>query len=357
MTASPDLVRAYESALADYLNGNGEVALESAYELGRRALADGVGVLELTGLYEHALAAQLDHNPTAESAATIERGSRFLLESLSPFEMTHRGFREANTSLRFLNDILEQRTEEAEAAREQAEDARKQAEEANRAKSNFLAVMSHELRTPLNAVLGYSDLLDAGVAGPLNETQIDHVAHIRSSARHLLELIEETLAFAKIESGREKVNLEYVGCATVMQEAADLIEPAAAERGIEFRIEMPKRARPLRTDARKLRQILVNLLSNAVKFTERGQVTLRAEVDADWVTLQVEDTGIGIPREHLDHIFDRFWQVERTTTRRTGGTGLGLSVARHLARMLGGDITVESTPGHGSVFRVRLPTN
>jgi signal transduction histidine kinase len=350
MTAPPNLVREYESALADYLGGRGEVALESAYELGRRALADGVGVLELTGLYEQALTARLNQHPIADTVAhTVERGSRFLLESLSPFEMTHRGFKEANTTLRFLNDELEQRTVEAEAAREQAEDA-------NRAKSNFLAVMSHELRTPLNAVLGFTDLLDAGVAGPLNEKQLDYVAHIRSSGRHLLELIEETLAFAKIESGREKVNLEYVGCATIMQEAADLIEPEAAERGIEFRTEMPVRATHLRTDARKLRQILINLLSNAVKFTEHGRVTLRAKVEPNWVIIEVEDTGIGIPHEHLDHIFDTFWQVERTTTRRTGGTGLGLSVARHLARMLGGDITVESTPGKGSVFQVRIPT-
>jgi signal transduction histidine kinase len=355
MPATSALAQEYAAALREYLRGDGERALEQAYKLGRRALSEGVGVLELAGLYEQALARRLAHcRNAAECASTVERGARFLLESLSPFEMTHRGFRETNNALRFLNDNLEQRVVERTT---EAEAARQLAEEANRAKSDFLAVMSHELRTPLNAVLGYTDLLDAGISGPLTDKQKEHVVRIRSSARHLLELIEEILAFAKIESGRDEVKIQRVELSGLVQEAAALIEPAAAERGLELRLVLPEPEVFMETDPRKLRQILINLLSNAVKFTERGGILLGVAVRDDTVTLRAVDTGIGIPAEHLEHIFDSFWQVERSNTRRIGGTGLGLSVARSLARSLGGDLTVRSTPGKGSCFEVTLPVS
>lgn len=347
MPVSPQFARDYADALASYLSGNGEEALSAAYDLGRRAVAEDIGLLELVELHGKN-SSRLGH----DRADAAERASRFLVEVLAPYEMTHRGFREANTALRHLTDTLEQRVAERTA---DAESARQQAEDANRAKSDFLAVMSHELRTPLNAVLGYADLLDAGISGPLTETQQNQVAAIKSSARHLLELIEEILAFAKIESGRDEVNLQEASLRNIIEEAAALVRPAASARKLELNVELPDKDIRFRTDPRKIRQILVNLLSNAVKFTERGSVSLRTQRQNESILIHVQDTGIGIQPEYLEHIFDAFWQVERTTTRTTGGTGLGLSVSRNLARQLGGDLTVESTPGKGSTFTVHLP--
>lgn len=350
MPASAQFQQDYAAALHNYLKGDGEAALQSAYELGRRAISEGVGLLEITGLCEQIIQEQLD----PESARIVSLGARFLMESLSPFEMTHRGFREANTALQNLNETLEQRISDRTA---DAEDARAQAEAANRAKSDFLAVMSHELRTPLNAVLGYADLLQAEISGPLTDLQKTHINAIKSSARHLLQLIEEILTFARIETGREEINLQFTDLATVMEEAAALVSHTIAERGFEFRMALPPFGTQICTDPHKLQQIMVNLLSNALKFTERGHIAFRPQVGAEWVEIEIEDTGIGIPKEHIDQIFESFWQVESSTTRRTGGTGLGLSVSRNLARALGGDVTVRSTPGKGSTFTIRLPTS
>ena len=229
------------------------------------------------------------------------------------------------------------------------------AQEANRAKADFLAVVSHELRTPLNAIMGYTDLLDAQISGELTERQRRQVDRIRASARHLLQLIEEILSFARIEAGGEEVRPALVDAQQIAEEAAAVIEPLAASKGLEFALEMPRDALTLETDAGKARQVLVNLLSNAVKFTERGSVRLRVRQEDDKAIFEVSDTGIGIPGDQLDRIFDAFWQVERPNTRRVGGTGLGLSVSRRYVRLLRGEIGVTSDPGRGACFTVALP--
>ncbi|HEX8272681.1 MAG TPA: GAF domain-containing protein [Longimicrobiaceae bacterium] len=235
--------------------------------------------------------------------------------------------------------------------------ARTEAEAASRAKSEFLAVMSHELRTPLNAVLGYLDLLDAGVAGPLTEEQGRYLGRVTASGRHLLGLIEEVLTFSRLEAGREAPAPAAVGAAEVARQAAELVEPLARARGLAFRLDTADVAGlELRTDPGKLRQVLVNLLGNAVKFTDAGEVALRASREPGGaVRFTVADTGIGIAPEAQDQIFEPFWQAEQGTTRRAGGTGLGLAVARELARLLGGELTVASEPGKGSQFTVTLP--
>ncbi len=348
MPASADFARLYASALNEYLAGNGEASLERAYDLGRRALKDGVGVLELAGIYGSSIADRL----SGADVRIARRGARFLLESLSSFEMTHRGFREANAALRDLNETLERRVARRT---DEAETARIEAEEANRAKADFLAVMSHELRTPLNAVLGYTELLETGIPGPVTEKQKNHLERIRVSANHLLELIEEVLAFAKVDPDREEISIKSIDLTDLIAEVVGVIQPLADERGLDLRVEAPKRDTPVRTDPKRLRQILVNLLSNAVKFTASGHVALRSRVEENWMTLEVEDTGSGIPKEHLQHVFEAFWQVEPSATRREGGTGLGLSVVKNLATRLGGEITVESEVGRGTTFTLRLP--
>jgi PAS domain S-box-containing protein len=225
---------------------------------------------------------------------------------------------------------------------------------ASRAKSDFLAVMSHELRTPLTTVMGYTDLLLAGVPQRLEDKAHVYVDRIRAAAWHLLGIIEQILIYARIEGGREELHPQRVNVPDLMREAAALIEPVAAEKGLGFQV-VPASDASIETDPNKLRQILLNLLSNAVKFTETGQVTLEAKVETRQVTFIVSDTGIGIAPEHVQKVFDAFWQVDQTATRRVGGTGLGLSVARRLTRLLGGDVSVQSREGEGTTFRVELP--
>jgi signal transduction histidine kinase len=225
---------------------------------------------------------------------------------------------------------------------------------ASKAKSDFLAVMSHELRTPLTTVMGYADLLLAEVTGVLSAQSRQYVDRIRGAAWHLLTLIEQILIYSRVEIGREQVHIERVPLDFVLRDAAALIEPVAGERGLTFVLQPPAELAYLDTDITKLRQILLNLLSNAVKFTDKGEVELDTKVNARTVSIIVRDTGVGMEAENLERIFESFWQVDQTATRKAGGTGLGLSVARKLARLLGGDITVTSKPGAGSEFVLTL---
>ena len=227
--------------------------------------------------------------------------------------------------------------------------------QANRAKSDFLAVMSHELRTPLNAIIGYTDLFLFGVPAPLPEPMRPQMERVQAAARHLLELIDEILTFARLEAGQEEVRLEPVDAKALAQDAAALAEPLALERGIGFEVRLPDGALGMETDARKARQVLVNLLGNAIKFTDEGRAALEVAPDGDAVRFTVSDTGVGITPEQMEHIFEPFWQADQGLVRAHGGSGLGLSVARQLARLLGGDVTAESRPGEGSVFTLRLP--
>jgi len=228
---------------------------------------------------------------------------------------------------------------------------------ANDAKTNFLATMSHELRTPLTAIIGYDELLAEGITGPVTGEQKHQLDRIRVSAMQLLAMIDEILLYVRVEAGSEAVRFEPVVAKGVVDDAVAFVAPMAAERGLTLRAEPIDAAMMLRTDAGKLRQMLVNLLSNAVKFTTRGDIVVSAFVHGHTVVFEVRDTGIGIDREDLEHIFDAFWQVEQTATRRIGGSGLGLSVTRRLAQLLGGEVTVRSEPYVGSTFRVELPAS
>jgi PAS domain S-box-containing protein len=226
---------------------------------------------------------------------------------------------------------------------------------ANQAKSDFLAVMSHELRTPLTAIMGYTELIIDGISGPITDVQQRQLTRIDASARHLVHLIEGILSFARVEAGSEKVQLELVDLRQTTAEAVVLVHPAAIKKGLRVVTNVPPILPPIHTDPGKLRQILINLLSNAVKFTERGTVGVAVQREPSGARVRVWDTGIGIASDHFERIFDPFWQVEQAHRRHTGGTGLGLSVTRHLARLLGGDVGVESRLGEGSTFTVYLP--
>jgi len=238
--------------------------------------------------------------------------------------------------------------------REQA--ARHDAETANRSKGDFLAVMSHELRTPLSAIIGYQELLADGITGPVSDAQRQQLGRIKASAGHLLQIIDEILTYSRAEAGKEEVHYDVAPVNAMLDEAAALIEPLAAEKDVTFSVLRLDSPLAVQTDPHKVRQILVNLLSNAVKFTDPGgTVSLRARDIGRQIELTISDTGIGIPPQYLDRIFDPFWQIEQKATRRAGGTGLGLAVSRQLAYLLGGEIAVSSIVGRGSVFTVRLP--
>jgi signal transduction histidine kinase len=228
---------------------------------------------------------------------------------------------------------------------------------ASNAKTNFLATMSHELRTPLTAIIGYEELLAEGVTGPVSDEQKQQLERIRISATHLLSMIDEILLYARVEAGTESVQFEHIVAKGVVDDAVAFVTPSAVERGLTLRAEPIDAALMIRTDGGKVRQMLVNLLSNAVKFTARGDISVRAYSRDESVVFEVRDTGIGIGRDDLEHIFDPFWQVEQTTTRTTGGSGLGLSITRRLAQLLGGDVAVHSEPSVGSTFRVVLPVS
>jgi PAS domain S-box-containing protein len=257
---------------------------------------------------------------------------------------------------------------EALLGREQA--ARLAAESANRAKSEFLANMSHELRTPINAITGYADLLDMGLAGDLTEKQRSQLERIHVSSRHLLSLVEGILDLAKIEAGRIEVARDPSPLREPLDAALLVVGPQAAAREIELIDGCAEAEGQLFVgDEGRLRQILINILSNAVKFTEPGgKVVVRCEpCDGDgvaiqraekgsWICLRIEDTGRGISPEKMDAVFEPFVQAETDLTRTRGGTGLGLTISRQLARLMGGELMVQSEPGKGSTFTLRLPT-
>jgi PAS domain S-box-containing protein len=224
---------------------------------------------------------------------------------------------------------------------------------ASDSKSAFLATMSHELRTPLNAIIGYQSLLAEGIDGRLNEPQLVQLTRIRASADHLLGLIDEVLTFSRLDVGKEVVRRDEVRLEPIIAEALTMVTPLAESKGLKLRAETVDVS--LFTDDGKVRQILLNLLSNAIKFSDDGEIVVRSSVDRDSVAISIIDPGIGISVENIARIFDPFWQVEQRSTRKVGGTGLGLSVSRSLARLLGGDVSVESAVDHGSTFTVTLP--
>ncbi len=239
--------------------------------------------------------------------------------------------------------------------REVAELALVTAERASLAKSDFLAIMSHELRTPLTAIMGYEELLADGITGPINPQQAQQLSRIKASAQHLLGLIDEILTFSRIEAGRETIRLEIADVNRLVEDSANLVSPLATEKKLGFVVHLLDPPRFMRTDPMKVRQMIVNLLTNAVKFTETGTVSVRVATSGESVEITVHDTGIGISAEHIDKVFDPFWQVEQKATRRAGGTGLGLTVTRRLARLLGGDVSVASSVGEGTTFVITIP--
>ena len=237
--------------------------------------------------------------------------------------------------------------------------AREQAESANETKSAFLANMSHELRTPMNAIIGYAEMLKEDAEDDENEEIVPDLDHIITAGRHLLQLINDVLDISKIEAGRMDLYLEDFDIATMINDAASTVTTLVEKNNNVLDIQVEENLGSMHADLTKVRQIVFNLVSNSAKFTSDGKVGIEANaIDKGgraFIRLAVTDTGIGIPEDKLEHIFEEFSQADNSTTRNYGGTGLGLALVRKFARMMGGDIRVESTPGEGSIFILELP--
>jgi signal transduction histidine kinase len=228
-------------------------------------------------------------------------------------------------------------------------------EHANQAKAKFLAMMSHELRTPLNAIAGYTELLQLGLRGPVTESQIEDLVRIRQNKDHLLTLISDILSFARLDAGQLEVRMSELPVRSTVQDVEEMLRDQFEKKDVSLRVSLPDDELYVRADRERLRQIVLNLVTNALRFTEPGgTVSLRARGAKGHVDIEVHDTGVGIPDEALETIFEPFVQVDSSLTRRVGGTGLGLSIARELAHAMGGEITVTSREGHGSTFVIRL---
>ncbi|HEX2717209.1 MAG TPA: ATP-binding protein [Gemmatimonadaceae bacterium] len=326
-------------------------------------VADGLEPAERAALLDAARRGRLGGAETTRGELHI--GGRWYVVSTYPFR---------SESGRFVGVVfvLADVSEEIDLL-ERERRARAEADAANHTKSEFLAMMSHEIRTPINAIMGYSDLLDAGVGGQLTEAQRDYLNRVRASSVHLLGLVNDVLDLAKVDAGHLTVAREVHSSRAVVDAAIALLQPQAEARGLKRFGADPCDDLPFVGDEHRARQVLVNLLSNAVKFTEPGgavhvECLLANEIPAvsgeeprparqgQWTCLRVTDSGIGISPSRQISMFEPFVQGEQGKTRTHGGTGLGLTISRRLARLMGGDLTVESVEGEGSTFTLWLPT-
>jgi signal transduction histidine kinase len=231
-----------------------------------------------------------------------------------------------------------------------------QAERANEFKSRFLASVSHELRTPLGGILGYAELLDQDHAGPLNEKQHEYIRQVLQSAEHLILLVTDLLDLSKIEAGRMDLSPRWTPLRALTDSVIDGLQPVAQKAGVEVDVQIPDDFPRLYVDPLRMRQVLFNLLSNAIKFSPQGSTTtVRAFIDAGSAAIAIEDHGIGIPGEQMGRLFQEFEQIRDARSTGPIGTGLGLALARHFVELHGGTIGVDTVPGHGSVFTVRIP--
>ncbi|MCJ8209075.1 response regulator [Mucilaginibacter sp. RS28] len=340
----------YAQRKFDFLNtvsGNIGIALQSAEN--RRRLQE---LLEETQSQAEELQAQ--HSELENLNTELEAHTQRLQTSEEELRVQQEELQQTNQELEERNRIINERNSEIQRKAEELE-------QSTRYKSEFMANMSHELRTPLNSILLLSRYLYENNEKNLSDEQVESAKVILNSGNGLLDLIDELLDLSKIEAGKMDLEYEHIGLAEIENDMRSLFSPIAREKQIELVIQNNyKQGETIETDKMRLEQIIKNLLSNALKFTTEGSVQLRiseSEIDPSFIKFSVKDTGVGIPKDKQELVFEAFKQADGSTKRKYGGTGLGLSISRELSRLLGGDIRLESEPGKGSNFMVYIPKN
>jgi len=338
LTGAPMIVKDYRQEYPDspFLAAVEEAGVRSLIAVPLKARGALIGVLAVDSHTPHAF-----REEDQQLLSALADQASIAIENAQLYEQVKRHAEE-------LEAKVEARTRELQEANRRLEDA-------SRHKSEFLANMSHELRTPLNAIIGFTRLVMRRAQDVLPARQYENLEKILISAEHLLGLINGILDLSKIEAGRMEVRLGSVELDVLVDECLRTVEPMIRSERLQVRKELAADLPPLWTDPDKLKQILINLLSNAIKFTEAGTVAVSARPASGKMAIAVADTGIGVPQDALELIFEEFRQVDSSSTRKHGGTGLGLSISRHFARLLGGDISVRSTLGAGSTFTLILP--
>lgn len=324
-----------------------------------RATGTLVGFAKITrDLTERRNAEEQARRLAAESAARreAERISAHLAEVTEQLQQQALELESQTEEARCLAEELEEVNDRLQQEAAEAELARSAAEEANRAKTEFLAVMSHELRTPLNAIAGYAELMRMGLRGPVTPEQIDDLNRITRSERALLALINDILNFARLEAAKVTFGNERVPLRALLNDIEALVSPQLRAKKLSFRVGDCDESVAAQADGDKMRQIIINLVSNAVKFTPpAGSIALDCGAEDSTVRVFVRDTGVGIPKEKLQAVFEPFVQLDRSLTNVGEGSGLGLSISRDLARGMGGDLVAQSLVGVGSTFILSLP--
>ena len=315
-----------------------------------------IGVMEIYRDVSDDVAVQVDQAKSAVLRITVATMGGLLLFLVAFMVVADKSI---YRSRRREVSLVENQLEERQRAAEELQQARDEAVEATTAKSAFLANMSHELRTPLNAIIGYSEMLQEEAKDLDREDFTPDLQMIRASGQHLLDLINDILDISKIEANKMELYIETFGIPEMVQDVAVVIHPLVDKNTNTLEVHCEDNLGSIRADMTKVRQVLFNLLSNASKFTERGTISLdvarKTEDGTDWVSFSVTDTGIGMTPEQMDSLFKAFTQADASTSRKYGGTGLGLALSRGLCQIMGGDITVESAAGKGSTFTAKLP--
>lgn len=325
-----EFVTQYRAALREYVERGGEDALARAYELGRKAVGEGLGLLQVVAFYHEALETVLHGTPMTGGMTRALKAREFLNESLAPFEMTHRGFQEANAQLRESNEALQQINAELEA---------------------FGYTVSHDLRAPLRHMQGFAQALLEDYAERLEPAAKDYAQHIVTAARRMDNLIRDLLDYGRLS--RDRMFIRAVSLASVAEDVLTHIDNELRERGAKVTVEMSRLV--VLGDRITLEQVLINLMTNAVKFVPVGvkpDVRISVEERGDWARLWVKDNGIGIPLEQQEHIFEVFRRLHDTKS--YPGTGIGLAIVRKGVTRMGGRVGVESAPGRGSAFWLEL---